>query len=641
MPIPHLIPSLIPDIGALSPPPPLAGADVSSLWDLAIGGITFNYASTAQSPSIRQTAPYQKERIDQEQTPGEQTLTGWWMKSQDSFHGGAGQRYLEPPVPTPVTHVRFDASKNVDVFTPGQVTRLPDTLVVSADTCQVMYGLVVDDADAIVYLNADGDVKLLQVLDGVVTTDTWSDVSDVLSIATDGVTVYAADDTSVFALVTSDFSTSVTLADYPSTTPDVRVDWVKSRLMLGAAGGVWGLDVTQTGVTLVAAGTDPYFLYQHPTTGFQWRCFGESPTAILAAGDALGVSVIQQFTIQDVAGAPTLQVDGQIAAMPVGERILSLLNVEGTFLGIGTTHGVRVGQFDSFWSRLTYGPLELTASDPVIPCNVVLSRDRFIYAVGSAYDEGGLLAVDLGTKVDDAGRYAWSSHLLAPAVTATPATAGCALASSARLAFYIAGTGICLEQIGAGTGREAWLRTSKIRYNTTEPKLFKFGRVRGALSSGEIQVEAITPLDTATIGLFGFVTGDPDEFRLPSLPVEWLQLKLTLVGAEAVLTNFGVKALPGTRRQLHIQPVLACYDSETHRSGQRAVMTLSARARLNALEALCAAGDEVQLQEFTPQGVVTTLVVIESTAFRQADRPSRQLSDVGGVLSVLMRTMEN
>lgn len=640
--IPTLIPALIPGSPAAGSTPPLPSSDPESIYDISLNGLGFFYANTGQDPMIRETAPFEKQRIDQASVAGEQTLTNWWLKAQDSFHGGAGQLQLEPAVPTPITHVRFDASKNCDVFTPGQVTRLPDTAVISTDTCQVMYGIVVSGDDAIVYLTSTGHVKVLQVLDGVVTTTPFTDTpvaGGVLSIATDGVSVYAATDASVYQLTTADFSTSTNLADYPGTATNVRVDWVKSRLMLGADGGIWGLDVTTTGVTLVAAGTDPYFLYQHPTVGWVWRCFAESPTAILAAGDAFGVSVITQFTVQDVAGAPTLQVNGQIGAMPIGERILSMLNVEGTFMGIGTTRGIRIGEFDSYFSRLTYGPLELLPTDPIIPCNVVLSRDRFVYSVGMAYDEGGLLAVDLGTKIDDAGRFAWSSHLIAPTSTVTQATAGCVLAASARLAFYVAGTGICLEQIGAGSGREAWLRTSRIRYDTTEPKLFKLGRVRGVLSSGEIAVTAITPLDTTVIGTYGPILVDPDEFRLPSDPVEWMQLLLTLDGSTTVLSNYGVKALPGTRKQRNYQLVLDVYDNEKSRSGQTVSQHLSARARLAAVEELDAASDEVLFQEFTPSGVVSTIVVVEKVTFVQTARVTKT-SDLGGIATVLLRTVE-
>lgn len=646
MAIPSLIPAFIPAVAAAgSTSPALPSGSRFSLYDVSIGGIYFNYASTSSDPSIRQTAPFEKQRIDQEETPGEQTLTGWWFRSQESFHGGAGQLQLEPAVPTPTSHVRFDASKNVDVFTPGQVTRLPDTVAITSgsETAVGMLGITVSGADALVYCTTAGAVKMITSLDSTPSTGTFSgtDIHNVSSITTDGLFVYAATGTGVYRLTPGNLATQVHLVDYPASATDAVVSWQKARLMLGVSGAVYAGIEGASAHTLVAAGTDAYFFYNHPTVGFHWRCFAESPTAILAAGDAGGVSIILQFDTTSVSGVPTLQPDGQIASMPIGERILSMLSNEGGFLGIGTTKGFRVGEYDPYFSRLSYGPLTLLPTDPTIPCNQVMARDRFLFAAGLAYDEGGLIAVDLGTKTDDAGRFAWSSHLITPAVTTTPATAGCTLPVSGRLAFYVAGTGIVLEGVDAGTGREAWLRTSRIRYGTTEPKLFKLGRLRGELTSGDILVEGITSTAAPTVlGTVGFTTIDPTEFRLPTDSVEWLQLKMTLMGADTTLTSYQVKALPGTRRQRHIQPVLSLFDNETTRNGVEFKAHLSARSRLAQLEALDSAGDEVLYQEFTPNGVISTIVVIEQLEFKQIARPT-QTSDVGGIATVLLRTVES
>lgn len=632
--IPHLIP---PTQGAPSSTATGSNSNPYSLYDVAIGGIGFMYASTVDDPNQRQTAPFEKTRIDQEVTPGEQTLTGWWIKSQESFHGGAGQLQLEPPVPTQVTPVRYDLSKNCDVFTPGQVTRLPDTSVISTDSCLQMAGMQVSGADALVWLTTGGAVKIATSVTGTPSINTFTAVSNVRSIATDGARVYAATDTNIQSLDPASLGTSTTIATYPATaTAPPRLDWVKARLMLGVNGAVYQVDVSQTGVTLGAS----QFLYQHPSPGWQWRCFAESPATILAAGDASGVSTITQFAINEVSGAPVLQVDGTNADLPVSERILSMRNVMGTFLVIGTTRGVRIGQFDSYFSRLSYGPLQLLPTDPIIPCNDIVTRNAFAYAVGSAYDEGGLIALDLGTKIDQAGRVAWAPHLIAATKTVTAATCGALLPVSSRIVFCIPGTGVLLEGASAGTGRESWLRTSRIRFDTTEPKLFKMGRVRGDLSSSEILVGGATPDGTSTLATVGFAQTDPPEFRLPPTPSEWLQLTFTLEGATSVFRSYAVKALPGTRRQRLIKAVLALFDNETSRSGQSIRNRLSTRARLNALEQIDASGDEVLYEEFTPDGVISTLCVIDSMTFTQIGRPTRT-SDMGGKVAVVLRTVES
>src|SRR4249919_1288378 len=97
----QLIPSRIPALPVDVAPPMTDEADPSSLYDVAIGGVPFVMSQTPQIPMIRETVPPEKSRIDQAATPGEQTLSNWWIRSQDSFHGGAGQLQLEPAFPGP------------------------------------------------------------------------------------------------------------------------------------------------------------------------------------------------------------------------------------------------------------------------------------------------------------------------------------------------------------------------------------------------------------------------------------------------------------------------------------------------------------------------------------------------------------
>lgn len=632
MAIPTLIPSTIPGPPSTALTPPLPTADPFSLYDVAFNGVGFEYANTTDAPNLRMTAPFEKSRVDQETTAGEQTLTGWWIKSQDSFHCGAGQLQLEPAVPTPVDHVRFDASKNVDVWTPGRVQRLPDASLLTTDAPIAVVGITTGGADAIVYLLSTGVVKLYKVIAGTTATFTKTGI---LAIATDGAKIFAATTTGVWTLDPANVTTSVSMYTYSTSTTGPCLGWVKSRLMLGVSGGVYQLDITASAVALSAT----QLLYQSPTAGYTWRAFSDAPTAILAAGDGGGVSVITSFTIVTVSGAPVLQPNGDVAAMPVGEKILSLLSIQGSFLGIGTTRGVRIGIYDSLYGRLTYGPLTLSATDPVIPCNALVARLGYVYAVGLAYDEAGLIRLDVGSKTDQAGRYAWASDLITPSGSVTPAVAATVLPLSGQIVFTVPGVGIHLEGVGPGTVREAWLRTSRIRFGTAEPKLFKLGRVRGIFTSGEVSVTGATALGGSSLITVGFTTVDPDEFRLPTDAAEWLQLTFNLIGVTTVLTSYSAKALPGTRRQRDIQMVLAVADTETSRTGQRVRDLLSSRSRLAELEEMDAAGDEVILQEFTPSGVVSTLVVLQKVAFTQIGRPGR-MTDIGGSVTVVARTVE-
>ena len=96
-------------------------------YDIALGGLPFILATGDERPYIRQTAPFKKDQFDNGAEPGEQSLTGWWIRSQSSFHGGTGIRFYDPSAGEVVAH-RFTDSQNVDVWTKGQVTLLKDTV---------------------------------------------------------------------------------------------------------------------------------------------------------------------------------------------------------------------------------------------------------------------------------------------------------------------------------------------------------------------------------------------------------------------------------------------------------------------------------------------------------------------------------
>ncbi len=65
-------------------------------YDIAIGGQPFFLATSDDTPYRRVTAQYRKQQYDQTREAGEQSLTGWWFRSQSSFHLGQGIKYFEP-----------------------------------------------------------------------------------------------------------------------------------------------------------------------------------------------------------------------------------------------------------------------------------------------------------------------------------------------------------------------------------------------------------------------------------------------------------------------------------------------------------------------------------------------------------------
>jgi hypothetical protein len=116
------------DVGVVATSAIWQNTDVA--YDTAIGGMPFIYAISDARPYIRQTAPFKKEQFDNQPEPGEQSLTGWWIRSQMSFHAGDGITFYEPAqtAPNSPAHYRYADSKGVNVWEPGQVTLLNDTI---------------------------------------------------------------------------------------------------------------------------------------------------------------------------------------------------------------------------------------------------------------------------------------------------------------------------------------------------------------------------------------------------------------------------------------------------------------------------------------------------------------------------------
>ena len=92
-------------------------------YDIAIAGLPFFISPLDESPYRRVTAQYRKQQIDQSREPGEQTLTGWWLRSQSSFHYGQGIKFFEP-IQDESLRFQYTESKGLDVWTRGQATLL-------------------------------------------------------------------------------------------------------------------------------------------------------------------------------------------------------------------------------------------------------------------------------------------------------------------------------------------------------------------------------------------------------------------------------------------------------------------------------------------------------------------------------------
>ncbi len=94
-------------------------------FDIALAGQPFFLNNTDEMPYRRVTAQYRKNQVDMTREPGEQTLTGWWLRSQSTFHFGQGIKFFEPAQDESL-RFQYTWSKGCNVWDKGQVTLLKD-----------------------------------------------------------------------------------------------------------------------------------------------------------------------------------------------------------------------------------------------------------------------------------------------------------------------------------------------------------------------------------------------------------------------------------------------------------------------------------------------------------------------------------
>lgn len=654
-------------IGTLdsSTDPTLTWTTDTGAYDVLIGGHGYRLATSQQDPYQRGTEPTTTHRFDSSLEPGEQTLAALpWVKSQASFHAGAGQLNLEQGFTAfqyqqeQIEHIRYDTSYGVNPWTPGKVTRLPDTRMFAFvhDSTHLAPGMV----GGVDYAIVGGVNSLYQLAWGsgpdADPTATLIDLTPssfggtanctVQSLTTDGGTWYAylkltTPVAGVYAYIVSGSFTSAaapTIRYNITTNSNGKVAWVKERLVAGVGPSIYDLGGATGGTALPAT---PNFT--HPSSTWTWVAIAEGPQSVLGAGTNGGHSSVLQFSLTSTGGVPTLTGGESQVELPQGETVTAMRGILGSFLALGTTKGLRVGTFNAYTGAVDMGPLSVPTTSPV---QSVSSRDRFIYAGltnGQADGSSGLVCVDYSMVVDAAGRLAYAPDLRTPssAATRTGAVTGCAVLPNAQRLVFCTPSGVFVEGSGPGTDGDAWLRTSRIRFDTAENKLFKLGRIRGTLDVASISVDGILPFGAASnLGTFGFLSnGDPGEFRLPGGLNEWIQLEFHLTGSACVLGSYQVKAFPAPKPQEIITFSLLCSESELDRFGMECVDPETPRQRWGNLLTLAESGQEVKLVEFTNAGPVTQMVMVEQVAYTQEVPPGISNS-FGGRISVKLRATE-
>ena len=624
----------ISELGIISSSSIWTNTDVS--FDVAIGGMPFIYAVSDERPYIRQTAPYRKDQFDNNQEPGEQSLTGWWIRSQSSFHSGTGIKFYDPAAGEITAH-RFADSRNVDVWTKGQVTLLKETnnaAAATADPYKLISGIS-GSTNVVIAFRPSSDEIIDIKDDGTNLTTYATTASGIVDIVSNGTILFVANATRIFYQTIG--STSALNNHYNTGDAKVKMAWVKQRLVAGIGTSIYELTGALGTTTLPAA------IYTHPNTGWEWTSISEGGSAIYAAGYAGGNGAIYKFTLDTAGVMPTLT-SGIIAAqLPIGEYPLKIESYLG-YLVIGTNKGVRVAQISDTNGDLSYGPLIIEGD------NIGLDfafRDRFVYVTGSIDGYAGLYRIDLGNELETL-RFAFAADVYLDGADGY-ATSVDFVGNSGQVAFTTSGSNGVVIQHATDLAESGFIKTGKIRYGTLEPKNFKRLIARGNFTAGEMVLASIATDNAGVETTFDhitYVTGtDPIEVTTnqPEDAQEFLAYKFTLTPDATDPTTgptfrgYQVKSTIATPRVRAIRFPVYCFDIETDRYNSVTGYEGRAFDRIRLLEDLERTGDVLTWQDLTTGE--SQQAVIEQISFTRMTPPDRRFDGFGGIIEITIRTV--
>jgi len=607
-------------------------------YDVAFAGLPFFLAASDDTPYRRVTAQYRKQQIDQTREPGEQTLTGWWLRSQSSFHLGAGIKYFEP-LQDESLRFQFTESKGVDIWTKGQASLLNTTVrVLSTSNTPIIIGANDGTNDCLVVTDGTA-LKKITMSNDTATSSTYTQAgtpATIYDLTTDGIRYWFINATHVHRGNIGGTTSDTEIYNATSTT-SARIRYIKQRLIASVNNKLYELDATHTG-----GGALPSDFYTHPQTDWTWTTISEGPQAIYVGGYSRKNSSIYKITLDlanaNALGFPELSVPSVVVDLPEGEIINTFDTYLGTYAVLCTNKGVRVGVLGNE-GDVSYGPLLFEAE-----CTDVVFRDKFAYVSTKQNTESGLVRIDLSQPVVPNSlifAYAWDVYASGETVTAgTTAFLG----GTDRVGFSVPGDGVWLESYGVKVA-SGYLQTGYIRYNTLEPKIYKLLFPRFISTNGGLSLQSIDSAG-ATYNIGTYSQGETvteGGIPYPATAQEYLGFKFTFTRSTAdttlgpIFNGYQIKSLPAIPRQRLIQYPVFCYDHETDKFGVEVGYEGSAWDRMQQLEAVENLGDTLVVQDFrTGESFIG---LIEEMDFINRTPTDKRFSGFGGTLLVTIRSV--
>ncbi len=600
------------------------------LWDVYVGGLPFLLWVDDTHPYLRESTSARRDRVDSARDPGDVSLdSAIWIRSQTSWHLGAGQSVAEPlEGDAEEARFRYAAGGGVNPWAKGQVSMINTSLLRGTGARRCLYapgyGVVVPSTTGVLLYPTSGAATSLSTK----TTVTGP-------VAVSGTRWFGASSTGIeYGNLATGGEGQVAL------TGITALSWAKDRLWAGAGASLYELP---------AFPTLPAAVHTFTTGGSIVDIeAGAASIYVMVNGPKTSIFAISV----DNTGA--LSAPREVATLPRGETGITLYGYLGGMLAIGTSKGLRIADCSNE-STLTVGPLVLEATGGVYD---MVGDGSFLYVTAGTErvsPDGtnlrpGLYRVDLSSPIADRGYgqsvaslFPYAADLYEPGSGSLTGRAWSVTVFQDRI-WYVAGSDPANASVyrrDDALSTTGWVDSGPISFSTAERKAW------------------LSMYLEATGGGTLFVEGDAGGGRLPvsqtvlSVPrSETLALDATSLGASAALAHrvyltgdgttsgsptlksVSLRATPVPQRTRYIRLPLACFDQQRDRNNTPVGYTGFAWDRLLDLENLEEHGALVSVVDRRTGETVRAL--IDRVAFEGQAAPSRGFTGFGGVVNLTL-----
>jgi len=486
--------------------------------------------------------------------------------------------------------------------------------------------------------------------------------------------------------ITSNATTPITYKSF-----DYNIERLKDRLFFIYKHNIYQAPDSTTPTT------NATLLYAHPDTSFHWTAVADAPGAVFFAGYLGKTSAIYRSTL-DTTGVNLTQ-PSIIAELPSGEVCYSMITYMGTYVVLGTSKGIRVGIITAD-SSIVLGPLTVESDRPVY---ALYAEGNFVYAGGAIadnqypeesygttgatdYGQNALYKINLAQSIGSNTLFfpwqkdVFAEHPVSSNFDYTMYVNSITRAKDSndfpRFLFSIDSSLGSAEEGLYNTAPETghpsvpevvvngWLKTGKIRFDTTDQKIFQYLNV-GINNTGEyfgnLEVRYITDAsaneNTSTyvsLGAPQYYDTDPGKSLITldasdATPHNWIQYQFILgkernaagtnVSGETkrgpIMQTYQLKGAPANVKQRLVQVPLLCFAREQTKSGR--VVERKVKDRIQEIEALEKIGAVVMFQDIA-SGESAEAIIEKVQFVAQNIKTKNPTPDMdGGILTVTVR----